>query len=204
MRRMTRSFNEISSLRHDHQLSGYSQEFMASVTYSKDNSHSNKEEKPLGSVYIQYVKGVSQKFKHIGNQYNIRMIFETKHTLRSWLKRTREGNPQQTSQCVSSIPCEYGRSYVGGTGRPLAVHLCEHRHSLKEDLLEKSNLAHHAYEEGHRVGWNEARILKIESNNRYRKYKESTHVACLINLISQHSLDIYPIGIPLISNEVSH
>jgi hypothetical protein len=35
--------------------------------------------KPLGSVYIPYVKGVSEKFKRIGT------VFRTKHTLRSFL-----------------------------------------------------------------------------------------------------------------------
>jgi hypothetical protein len=34
---------------------------------SKGNSRQNKEQKPLGSVYIPYVKGVSEKFKRIGN-----------------------------------------------------------------------------------------------------------------------------------------
>jgi hypothetical protein len=46
-------------------------------------------------------------------------------------------------------------------------------HILKERLLEKSKLAKHIYEEGHWVGWDEARILEIESNSRYSKYKES-------------------------------
>jgi hypothetical protein len=47
------------------------------------------------------------------------------------------------------------------------MELCEYRHNLKEGLLEKSKLAQHAYEEDNRVGWNEARILEIESNSRY-------------------------------------
>jgi hypothetical protein len=38
----------------------------------------------------------------------------------------------------------------------------EHRHNLKEGLLEKLKLAEHAYEEGHRVGCDEARILEIK------------------------------------------
>jgi hypothetical protein len=41
------------------------------------------------------------------------------------------------------------------------VWLHEHRHNLKEGLLEKSKLAQNAYEEGHGVGWDEARILII-------------------------------------------
>jgi hypothetical protein len=82
--------------------------------------------------------------------------------------------------------------------------LREHKHNLREGLLEKSKLAQHAYEEGHRVDWDEARILDIESNSRYRKYKESAHMACLTHPISQPSLDISPIWIPFISDEVSN
>jgi predicted GIY-YIG superfamily endonuclease len=69
------------------------------------------------------------------------------------MKTRLERDPQQTAQCVYSIPCECGRSYTGETGRLLAVRLQEHRHNLREGLLEKSKLAQHASEEGHRVGW---------------------------------------------------
>jgi hypothetical protein len=66
--------------------------------------------------------------------------------------RTRpERDMQQMAQCVCSIPCECGRSYIGETGRPLAVQLYEHRHNLKEGLLERSKLAQHAYEDAHGV-----------------------------------------------------
>jgi hypothetical protein len=70
--------------------------------------------------------------------------------------------------------------------------------------MKKSKSAQHAYEGGHMLVWDEAWILEIESNSRCRKYKESAHMACLTNLISQPSLDISPIWIPLISNEVSN
>jgi predicted GIY-YIG superfamily endonuclease len=96
-----------------------------------------------------------------------------------------ERDPQQTAQCVYSIPCECGRSYIGETGRPLVVRLREHRHNLQQGLLEKSKLAQHANEEGHRVGWDEARILEIESNSKYKKYKESEHMAYLIRSANQ-------------------
>jgi hypothetical protein len=42
------------------------------------------------------------------------------------------------------------------------VGLGEHRHNLQQGLLEKSKLAQHAYEEGHRVGWDDARILELK------------------------------------------
>jgi hypothetical protein len=48
------------------------------------------------------------------------------------------------------------------------------------------------------------RIEKIGSNSRYSNYKELVHMTCLTNPNSQPSLDISPIWIPLISNEVSN
>jgi hypothetical protein len=135
----------------------------------------------------------------------MRTIFKTKHTLKSSLMKTMpERDPQQTAQCIYSIPCECGRSYIGETSRPLAVRPREHRHSLEVGLLDKSKLAQLVYEECQRVGWDEARILEIGSNSRCRRYKESAHMACLTNPISLLSLDISPIWISLISNEVTN
>jgi hypothetical protein len=64
--------------------------FIDSVFNSKGSSRPEKEEKSLGYVYIPYVKGVSEKFKRIGNRYNIKTIFRTKHTLRHSLMKTRQ------------------------------------------------------------------------------------------------------------------
>jgi hypothetical protein len=85
----------------------------------------------------------------------------------------------------------------------MAVRISEHMHNLRAGLLEKSKLVQHAYEEGHRVGWDEARILEIESNSRYTKYKESAHMACSTDPISQPSLEISPIWIALVGKDVS-
>jgi hypothetical protein len=90
------------------------------------SSHLNKGEKPLGSVYTPYVKSVSEKLKHIGNWYNIRTIFKIKQTLRSSHMKTRqERDLQQTAQCIYTIPCDCGTSYISKPGRPLAMQLHE-------------------------------------------------------------------------------
>jgi hypothetical protein len=82
-------------------------------------------------------------------------------------------------QSIYSVPCECGRRQFGKTGRPLALQLCEHKLNLKENR---------------RVGLDEARILEIKSNSRYRKYKKLAHMAYLTSLISQPNLDISPIS----------
>jgi hypothetical protein len=52
------------------------------------------------------------------------------YTLLGVQKTRPERDPQQKAQCIYRIPCECGRSYIGETGRPLAVLLGEHRHNL--------------------------------------------------------------------------
>jgi hypothetical protein len=116
------------------------------------------------------MKDVSEKLKRIGNRYNIRTIFKTKHTLSSSLMKTRpERHPQQTAQYIYSIPCECGRSYIGETGRPLAVQVRELRHNLKKSLLEKSKLALYDCEEtGMKLGFWKLKVTAVIGNTRNR------------------------------------
>jgi hypothetical protein len=96
--------NEISTLRHDLQLNGYPGGFTDSAINSKGRSCPS-EVKSLGTVYIPYVKGVSEKFKCIENRYNIRTIFRTKHNVRSSLKKTRpERYLQQMAESFIAFP----------------------------------------------------------------------------------------------------
>jgi hypothetical protein len=90
---------EISSLRSDLQLNGYPQAFTDSVINSKGSIHLNKEQKPLGSVYIPYVKGISEKFKCTGNRY-IMTIFRTKHTLKEFTHENQAGKRSATDSTV--------------------------------------------------------------------------------------------------------
>jgi hypothetical protein len=144
------------------------------------------------------VKDISEKLKCVGNCYNIRTIFTTEPTLRgSFLSTRPDRNSQQTIHCICSIPCACGRSYVGGIGRPLAMWLHEHSKSFK-----KLKVVQPVYEEGHRVGWDEAKILDTESNSRHGKYRESSYMACLVNLISQLNLDFSPVWNLLVTKEV--
>jgi hypothetical protein len=48
----------------------------------------------------------------------------------------------------------------------------------------------------------EAKVLQIEPNTTYRKYKESAHMSLLDHLTSQPSLDISPTWTPVITAEV--
>jgi predicted GIY-YIG superfamily endonuclease len=125
--------------------------------------------------------GISEKFRHTGNHFNVRTIFKTKHTLCG-----SAGDAQQTKQCVYSIPCERGRCYISQTSRPLKVRIKEHRYNVTQGLLKKSKLAQHTEEEGHKICWKDEKVLQIEPHATYRKYKESAHISvCSSNQLTQ-------------------
>jgi hypothetical protein len=57
------------------------------------------------TVIIPYVKAISEKFRRIGNRFNFKTIFKTKHTLRvgHWWKLDRLEMPsRQSSVCTIS------------------------------------------------------------------------------------------------------
>jgi hypothetical protein len=85
---------------------------------------------------------------------------------------------------------------------PLGVQIKEHKYNLTQVLLEKSKSAQHAYVEGPKICCNEMKVLQIEPNTTYRKYKESAHMSLIDHLISQPSLVISPIWTPVITVEV--
>jgi hypothetical protein len=78
------------------------------------------------------------------------------------------------------------------------LHIKEHQHNLTQSLLEKSKVAQHAYEGGHKIWWKEAKVLQTEPNTTYRKNKESAHMSLAAHPFRQPSLDISPIRTPTI------
>jgi hypothetical protein len=76
----------------------------------KGSSHSGREEKHL--------KGVSEKFRLVENQYSIVLIFRTKHTFRNSLMK-----PVQKRSATDDTYCPPLREMIGSViGRPSGSH----------------------------------------------------------------------------------
>jgi hypothetical protein len=139
------SEKEIKNIRCDLMLIEYPQEFITSILKPSRNSHHSSETASQSIVIFSYVKGISEKFKHNGNKFNVRTIFKTKQTLHGKLTKTGPiTEAKQMKQCVYKIPCECGRCYIGEISRPLEVCIEEHKCNLTQGFLKKSKLAQHA------------------------------------------------------------
>jgi hypothetical protein len=105
--------------------------------------------KPLCLIFTQYVRGVSEKFICTVNRYNT-TVFKTRHNLRSSLVRTRPITALQTDHWTMTLRTQA-----------------------------KFRLSRAISEEDHNIVWNQAKILQLDENCRYRKYKEAAHMmAC--------------------------
>jgi hypothetical protein len=96
--------------------------------------------------FVPCLRGISVKFRRIGNRFNINTIFKTKRNLRGTLMATRPGTDVQQRQCVYIITYDCGRCCIVETSRLLEVSIKDHRHNLRRVLLQKSTLNQHAYE----------------------------------------------------------
>jgi hypothetical protein len=113
------------------------------------------------TVVIPYLKGISEKFRSIGNSFKVMIIFNTKHTFGGALmKAAPVRDAQQMKECMYSISCECDRCCIGETRRSLVLRTEDHRHNLTQGLLEKSKYIH-AYKGGHQMCWKE--VLQSEN-----------------------------------------
>jgi hypothetical protein len=68
-------------------LNEYLKEFIDPVMKPSRSTRPSSNTVYQGSV-ILYAKGISEKFTHIGNCFNLRTIFRTRHTQRGTLMKT--------------------------------------------------------------------------------------------------------------------
>ena len=120
---------EMISLRHNLHRNNYPER----ITSAPKNLDRRVEDntRKLTTVCMPYVKGLTERIQKICSPYDIRTVFTSGSTLRSYLFRVkplREFN--MTKNCVYSIPSSCGKIYKSETGRPLKVKLEEHRKAV--------------------------------------------------------------------------
>jgi len=110
-------------------------------------------EKPLTTVVIPYVKGLSEKIRRINSKYNIRTAFKNNTDLRKMLTHIKPKNEEQElKNAVYNIPCSCGKNYYGQTSRPTKIRIDEHKKLIKRADPKNSKLVEHVLTTNHSVG----------------------------------------------------
>lgn len=155
---------------------------------------------------IPYVPGLSEKIRRVARKFKIRTAFKTQNTLRQCLVKTKPKNGTQDSKnCIYRINCKNcARPYYGETKRPLNTRIKEHRENTKKGLVDKSKIAQHCWSENHHMDFEEAKIIHREPHFFKRKLIEASYIKLADQPISQSSVEIRPIWLPILKKELKN
>jgi predicted GIY-YIG superfamily endonuclease/uncharacterized protein (UPF0335 family) len=196
---------EIQKIEQDLVQNGYPQNIIKKCKKARErkSKESNQEDRAKAFMSIPYVPGLSEKIRRVGRKFNIRTAFKTQNTLRQSLVKTKPRNgTQESKNCVYSIKCSCSREYIGETKRPLNVRIKEHKENTKKGLTEKSKIAQHCWSENHNMLWDEASIIHREPHFYKRKVIEASYIKLADQPISQSSVEIRPLWLPVLKNEL--
>jgi hypothetical protein len=116
---------------------------------------------------VAFLPFVGTVFNHISRmlaRHNIKSVGLPHLKLSSLLRSVKDHLGLRTSE-VYKIPCERSRVYIGQTGRSVDIRLKEHQRHIRLEHPDKSAVAQHSIDQGHRIQFHKSSILA--SKTRY-------------------------------------
>jgi hypothetical protein len=130
-------------------------------------------------VYHAYIGPASHKIERIlRNEAGIKVYHSSENKLFRALCTHKYNVNESQKPGVYRIPCECGLVYIGETGRNLSVYVLRNtrRIARKPSKINLHAVAKHTWTYDHRIKWNEAIILAIDSHKFSRKMRESIEI----------------------------
>ena len=116
---------EMRTINENLQSNGYPKNIIETTRERRVTEEDDDNNKPT-TVCLPYVKNVSEKIQKICIPYNIRVVFQSRSTLRSYISHTKPSTEiTNIKNCEYSIHCTCGFFYLGETCRPLKVRVEE-------------------------------------------------------------------------------
>ncbi|KAL9965271.1 hypothetical protein ACROYT_G029046 [Oculina patagonica] len=154
------------------------------------------------TAVLPYVKGLSEQLRRCLQQQGVRAVFKSETTLRLQLVRPKDAvDSTKQDGVVYRIPCEYGKVYIGETGRPMQDRIKEHDRDIRLARNQTSAVAEHTNNTGHYPLWNEVKFIDRDSHWYTRRVKEAIHIRLHPNNINRDSgIEIPVAWMPTIKN----
>ena len=113
---------------------------------------------------IPFIPKVSEKFKSITRDLNLRLSYRSLNKLNGLIKTHKDTLPNLNKKnVVYKINCsDCDASYVGQTGRQLHTRISEHRNQIRHKIQNPSVVTEHRVSYGHDFEWEDMEILDTE------------------------------------------
>src|SRR5204863_488936 len=195
---------EIKKIEQDLARNGYPRSTIRKCKNHRAKPKESENNEKFVPMSIPYVPGLSEKIRRVARKFKVRTAFKTQNTLRQCLVKTKPKNGTQGSKnCVYRINCNScSRPYYGETKRPLNVRIKEHRENTRKGLVDKSKIAQHCWSENHQMNFDEAKIVHREPHFFKRKLIEASYIKLADQPISQSSVEIRPLWLPILNKEL--
>ncbi len=166
--------NELEHLRNVLNLNGYPWQFIDKAIKMPQRVQQKTEYQ--SSVCLPYIGPASHKLERILKEVGVQVYHSSQNKLFRSLCTHKDSVDESQKPGVYHIPCECGLFYIGETGRNLSKRLKEHKTNCEKAGLDKSAVAKHAWTYDHRIKWDEANILAMDSQRFSRKMRESIEI----------------------------
>ena len=149
-------------------------------------------------ISLPYIKGTSETLKCMFATHKIKCSFYFKETLRKHLSKPKDlVELDKKSNVVYKIPCkDCNVSYIGETKRSFKVRTNEHKRAVKNQDVDKNEIADHCWKNDHEMNWEERKVIDAEPYIYARKIKETIHSIKDKNHINSISYNLPEIWIP--------
>ena len=143
---------------------------------------------------LPYIKGVSDKIQRILHNIGVKVAFKPYLTINKYLPSPKDfTNKDELSGMIYQVPChDCDFIYIGQTKRTLKSRLNEHKRSIKYQRPEQSALADHSMSMDHKINWEEAKILKLESDYFKRLFTETWYINSKSHVMNRNDGNSFP------------
>ena len=138
----------------------------------RSGSEDKDEQKLHSTAKIPYIEGLSQEIRRILRGFRTRTVFRTINKLGRILTSVKDPTPpDERPRVIYNIKHTCGDFFVGETKRTLATGIKEHKTACWLAAFERSAVAKHAWQEDHKINWDDVEILDKAKDLQERKVK---------------------------------
>ncbi|KAJ9574561.1 hypothetical protein L9F63_008272 [Diploptera punctata] len=134
-----------------------------------------KKEQTLGTAFLPYVQGTTDKISRVLQKHQIKTIFHSENTISNLLRCAKDNIPLE-SQGIYEIPCtSCEQTYVGRTNRRISCRIQEHKAAINRQEP-TSTLVQHMKQRGHKIDLTGSRTLAKIDHEKSRIYREAIEI----------------------------
>ncbi|XP_076247886.1 LOW QUALITY PROTEIN: uncharacterized protein LOC143187549 [Calliopsis andreniformis] len=168
---------ELNHIRNTLQQNGFSKNkinrTIDRILHPTDRPSTSDNKEKQNTTFLPYIQGTTDRIGRILRKHKIRTIFTTHTKIKQVLPppRTRNHSYHQRGFTI----CTCGKVYIGETGRSMSTRLKEHERCTRLGYLQ-SAVAEHQKATGHKILFNEAKVIAKTKGYFPRKYRETLEI----------------------------